>query len=91
MIRQSRYLLKLLAVLFVVLLLGAIGYTQDMMYQEAPMLAEQVAAGELPPVEERLPGNPLVVGPLNEIGTYGGNLAPRYSRAHHLHDLQHDL
>ena len=27
-------------------------------YNESPMLAEMVAAGELPPVEERLPVNP---------------------------------
>lgn len=43
-------------------------------YTEAPMLAEQVQAGELPPVEERLPENPLVLEPLEEIGTYGGTL-----------------
>ena len=30
-------------------------------YKEAPMLAEKVAAGELPPVDERLPENPLVM------------------------------
>lgn len=41
-------------------------------YQEAPMLAEQVARGELPRVDERLPENPLVVTPVNEIGVYGG-------------------
>lgn len=41
-------------------------------YQEAPMLAKRVAAGELPPVEERLPANPRVIEPVNEIGTYGG-------------------
>ncbi|HSJ59119.1 MAG TPA: hypothetical protein VLC95_18160, partial [Anaerolineae bacterium] len=29
-------------------------------YNEAPMLAELVAAGELPPVDERLPEEPLV-------------------------------
>ena len=43
-------------------------------YQEAPMLAARVAAGELPPVEERLPPNPPVVTPLEEIGQYGGTL-----------------
>lgn len=43
-------------------------------YQEAPMLAERVAAGELPPVEERLPVNPLVVEPVDEVGTYGGTI-----------------
>jgi len=39
---------------------------------ESPIFAEQVAAGTLPPVEERLPKNPLVVQPHTEIGTYGG-------------------
>ncbi len=41
-------------------------------YQEAPSLAELVAAGELPPVEERLPLDPEVIEPVEEIGQYGG-------------------
>jgi peptide/nickel transport system substrate-binding protein len=41
-------------------------------YNEAPQLAELVKAGELPPVDERLPEEPLVVEPVNEIGKYGG-------------------
>ncbi len=41
-------------------------------YGEAPMLAEMVAAGELPPVEERLPAEPLTVEVVDRIGTYGG-------------------
>ncbi|HET59614.1 MAG TPA: ABC transporter substrate-binding protein, partial [Chloroflexi bacterium] len=55
-----------------------------MVYQEAPILAEKVAAGELPPVEERIPENPFVVGPGVLIveqdltnwqsGIYGGTL-----------------
>ena len=32
-------------------------------FSEAPMLAEMVAAGDLPPVEERLPDDPYVVVP----------------------------
>ena len=40
--------------------------------KEAPMLAELVAKGELPPLEERLPEEPLVVVPVEEIGQYGG-------------------
>ena len=43
-------------------------------FSEAPMLAAMVAAGELPPVQERLPEEPLVVQPLASIGRYGGNL-----------------
>ncbi len=30
-------------------------------YHEAPVLADQVKAGKLPPVDERLPVNPLVI------------------------------
>jgi peptide/nickel transport system substrate-binding protein len=41
-------------------------------YHEAPDLAEKVQAGSLPPVEERLPANPLVLSPVNVIGKYGG-------------------
>ena len=43
-------------------------------YGEAPELAERVAAGELPPVEERLPANPIVVQPEEAVGKYGGTL-----------------
>jgi peptide/nickel transport system substrate-binding protein len=43
-------------------------------YKEAPALAEMVAAGTLPPVEERLPVNPLVTAPVESIGKYGGTL-----------------
>jgi peptide/nickel transport system substrate-binding protein len=43
-------------------------------FQEAPMLAELVKAGKLPPVAERLPepGDIMIVKPLKEIGKYGG-------------------
>ena len=36
------------------------------------MLAELVAKGELPPVDQRLPENPAVVEPIKSIGKYGG-------------------
>ncbi len=42
-------------------------------FAEAPMLAEMVAAGNLPPLAERLPENPLVIQPI-EIGKYGGTI-----------------
>ncbi|MCB9157484.1 MAG: ABC transporter substrate-binding protein [Caldilineaceae bacterium] len=48
-------------------------------FQEAPMLAEKVAAGELPPVEERLPSDPLVIQPAEMIGQYGGILRRAYT------------
>jgi peptide/nickel transport system substrate-binding protein len=44
----------------------------DGTYNEAPMLREMVEAGELPPVEERLPAEPLTVEPFESIGRYGG-------------------
>lgn len=38
------------------------------------MLAELVQQGQLPSVEQRLPEEPRVIQPLNEIGKYGGEL-----------------
>ncbi len=55
-------------------LLAVTGSALAAEYNEAPALAEQVAAGTLPPVEERLPANPEVVTPIESIGTYGGQL-----------------
>ena len=43
-------------------------------FNEAPMLAQMVDAGELPPLAERLPDDPLVFEPYEEVGTYGGTL-----------------
>ena len=42
-------------------------------YHEAPILAEKVARGELPPVDERLPRIPYVRR-VPSIGRYGGTL-----------------
>lgn len=42
--------------------------------KESPMLTDRVKAGELPPLAERLPDNPLVVEVLTEPGRYGGTL-----------------
>ena len=43
-----------------------------MVFKEAPMLAKLVEDGKLPPVEERIPENPMVVEGPEGIGTYGG-------------------
>lgn len=50
---------------------GALAQGVCKSFQEAPMLAEKVATGELPGVEERLPAEPLVVAAA-EVGSYGG-------------------
>ncbi|MCI0712786.1 MAG: ABC transporter substrate-binding protein [Chloroflexi bacterium] len=47
---------------------------QSSFYNEAPMLTERVANGELPTVDERLPLVPLVISPVEQVGTYGGTL-----------------
>ncbi|MCP4403498.1 MAG: response regulator [bacterium] len=46
--------------------------TSTSIYNEAPQLAELVAAGGLPPIHERLPKNPMLVQPVKQIGRYGG-------------------
>ncbi len=64
-----------LAVLLLLLLSTSLVGAQDAMtYSEAPMLAAKVAAGELPPVDQRLPANPRVINmPGSDIGTFGGD------------------
>ncbi|NLB89837.1 MAG: ABC transporter substrate-binding protein [Clostridiales bacterium] len=57
--------------LTVLLLLGSFTTALAQEWKESPLLAEQVAAGELPPVEERLPLEPYV-SKAEEIGIYGG-------------------
>ncbi len=44
--------------------------------KEAPMLADLVAAGSLPPLSERLPSAPLIRQPVEDqtLGRYGGQL-----------------
>src|SRR5258707_9637412 len=40
-------------------------------FGEAPALAELVKAGKLPPVEQRIPQEPMVIKPLRGVGKYG--------------------
>lgn len=49
-----------------------IGSIEINKFNEAPDLKVKVATGELPSVEKRLPEEPLVVEPVEEIGQYGG-------------------
>lgn len=46
----------------------------NLAYGEAPLLKARVAAGVLPPVDQRLPKMPLVVSAGKEIGVYGGEI-----------------
>jgi len=64
----------LMSIMLLVLVAPSV-IAQDMMYSESPMLASQVEAGELPPLEERLPASPAVVEPFNEVGKYGGEMS----------------
>ena len=66
-------------------------------YQESPVLAARVQAGELPPVDERLPEDPFIVGPgviLSETdlpdwqpGKYGGTLRSAHAVANWAPDI----
>lgn len=67
---------KLCLYIFAILLLVPVAnpVKAQGMYHESPMLTAMVEAGELPPVEERLPTTPRVVDPLKEVGQYGGTM-----------------
>ena len=72
------------ATFLLVLVLSAVVYAGP--YNEAPMLSELVAAGKLPPVEDRLPLEPLVVEPVESIGKYGGTAHAVHMRPESLED-----
>ena len=70
------------------------------LFREAPSLAKLVAAGELPPVAERLPEQPLVIAPVARIGRYGGTWRRAFTgpadrqnidRIQHDHVIYYDL
>jgi len=65
---------RVLFLALVVILVASASVAAQTKYNEAPQLAELVKAGKLPPVEERLPENPMVLEPLEGIGKYGGDL-----------------
>ena len=49
-------------------------------FKEAPQLAELVKAGKLPPVEQRLPAEPMVLKPLDVDRPLRRHLAARLHR-----------
>lgn len=51
---------------------ASVSREENYQLREAPMLAAKVAAGELPPLVERLPKDPRVVPLQDELGVYGG-------------------
>ena len=57
-----------------IMLLGSVAPTWAADYKQAPMLDEQVKAGKLPAVANRLPDNPYVETMVDGVGKYGGTL-----------------
>lgn len=49
-----------------------VGHTRPAQLKEAPQLAALVREGRLPPVEQRVPEEPMVLRPLRAVGRYGG-------------------
>jgi peptide/nickel transport system substrate-binding protein len=48
-------------------------------FSEAPMLADLVKAGTLPPIDERLPKNPVVLASKGGAGNFGGTIRRGFS------------
>ena len=46
----------------------------DGTFSESPVLAEMVAGGDLPAVDERLPTEPAVMEPIDSVGTYNDTI-----------------
>ena len=63
------------AVLTLSVLIGLDGFYSaqaQSKYKESPLLAEQVKANKLPPVDARMPEQPLLVPVVESTGQYGG-------------------
>ena len=70
---KKTYLVRFLVFSALMLLIAAVPVgAQSMTYHQSPTLDAAVAAGDLPPVDQRLPENPLVVQPIDSVGKYGG-------------------
>jgi peptide/nickel transport system substrate-binding protein len=59
----------LILLVMAVVLVGP-AFAQDMMYHQSPFLDDK----GLPDVADRLPAEPQVTSPFNEVGTYGGEI-----------------
>jgi peptide/nickel transport system substrate-binding protein len=75
--RRSAYRM-LVATLIAVTAGWSYASAQTSVHKEAPGPAELVKAGKLPPVDQRLPGDPLVIPVAEKIGTYGGTWRRAY-------------
>ena len=75
---MKRILLIVLVFAFAICATGGALIAQSE-FSEAPMLAERVAAGELPPVDERVPAQPYVQVVRDSIGSYGGAIVGIWS------------
>jgi len=56
---------------------------------ESPDLAAMVAAGKLPPLEQRLPKVPLTLSPIDGIGKYGGRIRSYYGYEGYFEESQY--
>ena len=63
-----------LATSFTILLVATVFGSGSALAGEAPSLADKVAAGELPALNERLPEIPLLIPVVDQLGQYGGTL-----------------
>lgn len=78
--REGEILMKRFVKMFLAILIGvsitisiiSVSFAGE--YNEAPMLHELVKKGIIPPIEKRLPNNPMIVKPVEGVGIYGGTL-----------------
>ena len=71
-LRHVFTVLLAIGVVFGIAVHGPSANAQTSVYQEAPQLKDLVAAGKLPPIDQRLPQNPMLIQPVEQIGQYGG-------------------
>lgn len=66
-------------------------FADPSIYQESPVLRGHVKSGQLPPVAQRLPDEPMVIRPYERIGVYGGQMRVLTGRGQELTEMKHML
>jgi len=70
--KTTRLAISVGALMVTTLISSSAAWAMSSSYSQAPALAAMVAAGDLPALVDRLPADPFVLTPIEEVGQYGG-------------------
>ena len=69
---MRKFSISLILILSFLAIFSSLTVAQN--YEEIPMFKTKVKSGELPPMKDRIPKDPYVAKPVDDIGQYGGTV-----------------